>query len=98
MQAATSGDAGTSLPREAFAASVRRTEKALEELIRLGVARGEIPQGRDAAAAARLLVVLQQGVAASARAGWSRERLRGAVDEALAQLLGSAAPEPPARG
>ena len=73
----------TPFAREALAASLRRMEKQLSSVIRRGQARAELAPDRDPASLARLLVVLSQGIATSARAGWGQDRLRSVVQEML---------------
>jgi TetR/AcrR family transcriptional repressor of nem operon len=77
----------TPFAREALAASLKRTEKALLDVLRRGQARGELPRDRDVAALARVLVVVAQGMATCARAGWSPDRLRSVVDEMLDEVV-----------
>jgi TetR/AcrR family transcriptional repressor of nem operon len=73
--------------REALAEGLVRMEKHLTELVRRGQERGELDPSRDAASIARLLIVVVQGIAATARAGWSVARLRAVVDEVLAGVV-----------
>jgi len=87
-QSGISADPATPFAREVLASTLQRAEKALEALIRSGQTAGEIAADRDPRKAARLLVVLQQGLVTSARAGWGRSQLQAAADEAVAQLLG----------
>jgi AcrR family transcriptional regulator len=88
IQSGITADPATPFAREVLASTQQRAEKALEALIRCGQKAGEIPADRDPRKAARLLVMLQQGLATSARAGWGRSQLLAAADEAVAQLLG----------
>jgi TetR/AcrR family transcriptional regulator, transcriptional repressor for nem operon len=69
--------------REALSASLRRMEKLLVDVLRRGQGRGELAAGSDVHALARLLIVLVQGIATCARAGWSQDRLRAVVAEML---------------
>lgn len=69
--------------RELFLASLKRREKTLTKILRDGQERGDVDPEADPAALARLLVVVTQGVAATARAGWSAERLDEAVRDAV---------------
>lgn len=71
------------IARELLAANMRRREKQIVEVLREGQARGEVSSERDATALARMLVLLTQGVASSARAGWTATRLDQAIREAL---------------
>jgi TetR/AcrR family transcriptional repressor of nem operon len=72
--------------REALAATMARMEKLLEGLIVQGQDRGELARRAEPRALAPFLLVVIQGIATTARAGWSRERLRPVVEEALAHL------------
>jgi TetR/AcrR family transcriptional regulator, transcriptional repressor for nem operon len=88
LQSGIAADPDAPFAREVLASTQQRAEKGLEALIRTGQKAGEIPADRDPRKAARLLVMLQQGLATSARAGWGRTQLQAAADEAVAQLLG----------
>ncbi len=90
--AATASEERDSFARSAYHEVVRRSEKNFEALIRRGQAQGEISPDRDPAATAKLLLVLMQGIASSARAGWSREKLNAVVAEAVTQIAGTASP------
>lgn len=72
--------------RDVLFASLAQSEKHFERLIVQAQSRGEIDAKRDAVGMARFVVVLIQGLASTARAGWGRERLSSAIDEALAGL------------
>jgi TetR/AcrR family transcriptional repressor of nem operon len=89
LLAGTAGD-GPPAAREALTASLHQLERLLADVIRRGTKRGEIRGAGDPVALARFLVVVMQGVSASARAGWGQERLRAVVDEALAHVIGEA--------
>jgi AcrR family transcriptional regulator len=82
------GTIGESTPyaREAYRASLGKMERAFTELITRGQEAGEIPKGSEPAALARFLVVVAQGIASSARAGWGQERLASVVSETLAHI------------
>lgn len=69
--------------RKALAASNALLEKVLVGLVRRGQKAGEFRSSVDPNDLARLLVVVAQGLAASARAGWSVARLEAAVRAAL---------------
>lgn len=83
-----SGTAGerSALAQQALLVSHARMEKLLEGVIVGGQQRGELGRQSSPRALARFLLVLIQGMATSARAGWSRERIRPAIDEALAHI------------
>lgn len=70
--------------RAALAASTKKREKLLAEILQRGQARGDVVADRDAATLGRMLVVLLQGIATAARAGTKPERLRSVLDEAVA--------------
>ncbi|MFO0660921.1 MAG: TetR/AcrR family transcriptional regulator [Polyangiaceae bacterium] len=72
--------------REMLLASLAHAEKYFEKAITLAQARREIDPKRDPASMARLLVVLIQGLATAARAGWGRERLSSVIDEVVSSL------------
>jgi TetR/AcrR family transcriptional repressor of nem operon len=81
--------AGTEKDDDSFArATLREEQKKMEllltKLIERARKQGEITKSADPPALARLLVVMQQGLASAARAGWSRERLDTVVAQALA--------------
>jgi AcrR family transcriptional regulator len=86
LLAGTAGD-GPPAAREALSASLQQLERLLADVIKRGKRRGEIGDHAEPVALARFLVVMMQGVSASARAGWSQERLRAAVDEAIAHVV-----------
>jgi hypothetical protein len=81
--AAVGGDAPQAA-REAYADHTARLERALVGLVRRGQESGEISRAAEATALARMLVVLLQGVAASARAGRSKAQLESAIETAIA--------------
>lgn len=87
LMAGTAGD-GPPAAREALTASLHQLERLLADVIRRGKKSGEIHNAGDPLALARFVVVVMQGVSASARAGWGQERLRSVVDEALAHVVG----------
>jgi TetR/AcrR family transcriptional repressor of nem operon len=89
--AGTVGEA-TPVAQEAFRRSLAQMERGLTKLLALGQSRGEIRNDREAPALARLLVIVSQGIASSARAGWGTDRLSSVVDEVLADVA------PPPRG
>ncbi|NUP08478.1 MAG: TetR/AcrR family transcriptional regulator [Polyangiaceae bacterium] len=66
--------------------SMKQTEALLERLLRRGQEAGELRVDRDPAATARILVVMLQGVATAARAGWSREKLKSVTGDVLSNL------------
>jgi hypothetical protein len=69
--------------REALASSLKRMEKVLADVLRRGQERRELAADCDVSTLARLLVVLVQGIAICARAGWGQDRLRSVVEEML---------------
>jgi AcrR family transcriptional regulator len=89
LSAAVGGDA-PSAARDAYADYTARLERALTALVRRGQESGEMPRAGDAHSLARMLTVLLQGVAASARAGRSKAQLEAAIETALALV----APQP----
>jgi TetR/AcrR family transcriptional regulator, transcriptional repressor for nem operon len=62
------------------------TTGALANLLRRGIATGELPADLDAAAAADLLFTTATGLQVQQRAGHDPQRLRAAVDQALRAL------------
>lgn len=78
--------------RESLTSSLAHIEKLVAELVRQGQASGELATTADPVDVARMLVVLHQGLATSARAGWSSSRLDSAIEAALALLVGPAPP------
>jgi TetR/AcrR family transcriptional repressor of nem operon len=62
------------------------TTEVIADLLRRGVARGELAPGLDADAAADLLFTTLIGLRVRYRAGHDPERLRAAIDEALRTL------------
>lgn len=83
----TAGD-GPPAAREALGASMQQLEKLIAQVIRRGQANKQLANTQDPVALARFLVVVMQGVSASARAGWGQERLGVVIDEALAHVVG----------
>jgi len=69
--------------RDALASSLKRMEKMLVDVLRRGQVRRQLAAQCDVDALARLLVVLVQGIAICARAGWGQDRLRSVVEEML---------------
>lgn len=65
----------------------REVERMIERAVKRGQATGELARDREPAALARLVLVVLQGLATAARAGWRRDRLESVVDEALALLV-----------
>jgi TetR/AcrR family transcriptional repressor of nem operon len=84
----TAGD-GPPAARQALASSLQQLERLLASVIKRGQERGEIHNRQEPIALARFLVVIMQGMSASARAGWGQDRLRTVADEALAHVVGS---------
>jgi AcrR family transcriptional regulator len=82
LSTAVGGDA-PSAAREAYAEYTAHLERALEALVRRGQESGELTRSADARSVARMLAVLLQGVAASARAGRSKAQLEAAIETAL---------------
>jgi AcrR family transcriptional regulator len=82
LSTAVGGDAPPAA-REAYAEYTSRLERALTALVRRGQESGEIAQTADAPAVARMLVVLLQGISASARAGRTKAQLEAAAETAL---------------
>lgn len=82
------GTAGGDAPalQETLDASVSRTRQLLVPILRRGQAEGDVSSRSSPEDLAELLVVFLQGIAVSARAGWSREKLERVVDEAIARL------------
>jgi len=82
------GTAGGDAPalKETLDASLARTRELLVPILRRGQAEGDVSRRSSAEDLAELLVVFLQGIAVSARAGWSREKLDRVVDEAIASL------------
>ncbi len=87
LLASTAGD-GPPAAREALGASMLQLEKIIGQLIRRGQEKKQLANTQDPVALARFVVVVMQGVSASARAGWGQDRLRAVVDEALAHVIG----------
>ena len=83
LSTAVGGDA-PSVVREAYADYTRRLERTLTALVRRGQESGELAPTTDAPSVASMLVVLLQGISASARAGRSRAQLEAAIEAALA--------------
>ncbi len=69
--------------RDALGSSLKRMEKMLVDVLRRGQERRELAADCDVHALARLFVVLVQGIAICARAGWGQDRLRSVVEEML---------------
>lgn len=84
----TAGD-GPPAAREALGASMERLEKLVAQVIRRGQEKKQLANTQDPLALARFLVVVMQGVSASARAGWGQARLGVVIDEALAHVVGA---------
>jgi AcrR family transcriptional regulator len=82
LSTAVGGDAPAAA-REAYADYTSRLECALTVLVRRGQESGELARTADAPSVARMLVVLLQGIAASARAGRTKAQLEAAADTAL---------------
>jgi AcrR family transcriptional regulator len=82
LSTAVGGDAPAAA-REAYAEYTSRLERALTALVRRGQESGELARTADAPSVARMLVVLLQGIAASARAGRTKAQLEAAADTAL---------------
>lgn len=80
--------ASTPFARDALLRSLRADERKLARLIRAGQKNGTIRSARAADDLARFLVVVQQGVSTSARAGISPRDLESAVAEALDHVIG----------
>jgi TetR/AcrR family transcriptional regulator, transcriptional repressor for nem operon len=83
--------AGTEKDSESWARDLireqqKKMESMLVELIEAAQEQGEIDAERDARGMAKLLIVLQQGLATSARAGWGKERLSTVAHQALELL------------
>lgn len=87
LQLAGTAGGDATFARDTLSGSLRHMERLFVELVKRGQASGELPSERDATSVARLLVVVVQGLGTLARAGWGQERLRSAVEEALAQVL-----------
>jgi AcrR family transcriptional regulator len=83
LSTAVGGDA-PSAAREAYTEYTARLERALTELVRRGQESGELTRAGDAQSVARMLTVLLQGIAASARAGRGKAQLEAAIETALA--------------
>ena len=83
LSTAVGGDAPRAA-RDAYAEYTSRLERALVALVRRGQESGEFTREVDADAVARMLAVLLQGVAASARAGRARAQLEAAIETMLA--------------
>ena len=83
LSTAVGGDAPPAA-REAYADYTSRLERSLTALVRRGQETGELAKTRDAQSVARMLGVLLQGIAASARAGRSKAQLEAALETALA--------------
>ena len=79
----TGGGEAEALRRELMTAGCRAHE-ALVERFERAKAEGDLPVETDAAALARFLTTLLQGLSVQVAAGVSREELRGVVDAALA--------------
>jgi AcrR family transcriptional regulator len=79
-------DEGEGWVRERLDATMRATETMLAKAIRRGQASGELRKSLDATDSARFLMIVQQGIAVAARAGWSRARLEPVVAEAMRAL------------
>ena len=87
LAAGTSGQ-GPAVAREALRDNLDQLERVFVELVGRGQRSGEFRRSGDATAQARLLVVLLQGLASTARGGWGKDRLEAAAQAALAQLTG----------
>jgi AcrR family transcriptional regulator len=83
LSTAVGGDA-PSAARDAYAEYTARLERALTALVRRGQESGELTRAGDAHSLARMLTVLLQGIAASARAGRGKAQLEAAIETALA--------------
>ncbi len=66
---------------------VIEVERMIERAIRRGQASGELVTDREPAAVARFLLVMLQGLATAARAGWARGKLEAVIPETLDQLM-----------
>ncbi|HKP62688.1 MAG TPA: TetR/AcrR family transcriptional regulator [Polyangiales bacterium] len=87
LAAGTSGQ-GPGVAREALRDNLDQLERVFMELVGRGQRSGEFRRDVDATAQARMLVVLLQGMASTARGGWGKDRLEAAAQAALAQLTG----------
>lgn len=65
------------------AAALLRIEAAITELLREGVADGSVPSGIDAAATARALLCMVQGMRLVGKTGRSRKDMHALVDVAM---------------
>jgi len=85
---AVGGDAPAAA-REAYAKYVIRLDRSLTALVQRGQESGELARIADPQSIARMLGVLLQGIATSARAGRSKAQLEGAIETALALVATS---------
>jgi AcrR family transcriptional regulator len=76
----TVGGDAPAAAREAYAEYASRLDRVLTALVRRGQQSGELTRAADAPSIARMLAVLLQGVAASARAGRSKAQLEAAIE------------------
>jgi TetR/AcrR family transcriptional repressor of nem operon len=69
--------------REAYAEYTAKLERTLTALVQRGQESGEFTRTADAQSVARMLLVLLQGVSASAQAGRSKAQLETAIETVL---------------
>lgn len=82
IQAGTENE-DESMARELLREQQKKMEQTLVRVMERGQRNGELADTFDAKNTAKLWVVMQQGLAGAARAGWSRERLAGVVRQAI---------------
>ncbi len=86
----TSGGASGEMVRELLLRAVAARQRVLAKIIARGQASGELRGTSSPTELARFLIVMQQGVAASARAGLTRKELAAAMKEAVDHVVGVA--------
>ncbi len=86
LQAANETEPRPPAVERALRESMLASERTFLQALRRGKRTGELDKGLDALGMARYLVVLVQGVAASARAGRSRAELKAAIERGLSLL------------
>jgi AcrR family transcriptional regulator len=84
LLSSTVGGDAPAAARRAYAEYAAGLERALTALVRRGQESGELTRAADAQAVARMIAVLLQGVAASARAGRTKAQLEAAMETLLA--------------
>ena len=86
----TSGGASGEMVREVLLRAVAARRRVLAKIIARGQASGELRATSSPTELARFLIVMQQGVAAGARAGLTHKELSTAMMEAVNHVVGVA--------